>query len=186
MKLSIVIPTIGRAALCPLLGALRLQCAGKHEIIVIQDGHNSMSRIVKAHGGIYGCTSKSHNVGIGSFQRNIGAAIATGTHLAFLDDDDEIAPDYIQKIERVVQDSNTLHLFRVLNDGAFLWSQELIKLGNVSTQMLVVPRTDDLPLWRTDIYESDFYFISECAEVFKTSWHLEYLAKRGIGTGVLV
>lgn len=77
MILSILVPCLKEREPQPVLAALRQQADGKSvEILTLTD---------------------NRELSVGA-KRNRLLDLATGTHLAFVDDDDEVAPDYIDSI----------------------------------------------------------------------------------------
>lgn len=112
-----------------------------------------------------------------------------GDGLMFIDDDDVYLPGALQ-LARLALDRHPdrMHMFKMrYENGVELWIDEEIRLGNVSTQMFVVPNlwrwnssawrapNPDLPKWG-DVYEGDFHFISGCAERMDVEWHLQVIS----------
>lgn len=99
--ISVVIPTCDRAELLrEAIDSVIHQSRPPLEVIVVNNGKDelslaSISPLVKtlridAYAGV-------------SRARNAGAEIASGEYVAFLDDDDNWAPDYLLHAERVIQ-----------------------------------------------------------------------------------
>ena len=82
MKVSVIIPTVGRESLDAALNSVRLQSQKAFEIIIVDDSLLqsviSDQHLIVGTGGGRGA----------SFARNLGARRANGEYLAFLDDDD--------------------------------------------------------------------------------------------------
>lgn len=99
LSISVVIPTCDRPALLPrALASVRAQTLAPLEVIVVDDG-----AVPPAVDGA-GVLPNSHASGP-SGARNCGAALARGTLLAFLDDDDEWLPGYLAAaVERIAAD----------------------------------------------------------------------------------
>jgi glycosyltransferase involved in cell wall biosynthesis len=93
-SLSVVIPTCRRPALLArALASVRAQSLAPAEIIVVDDGGDAAARPA---GGLAGVRLVANARARGpSGARNCGAALARGTWLAFLDDDDEWLPPYL-------------------------------------------------------------------------------------------
>lgn len=134
VKLSIVIPTLGRASLERTL----LSCADADEIVVVLDTARGATELpcrlpdnaVYAEGN-FGVTG-------GHAGRAYGIGLATGTHLAFFDDDDEYTPGAIQLMREAVCDMPVVFRMDHYRHGV-LWRNRQVEFGNVSTQMYVVP-----------------------------------------------
>ncbi len=93
--ISVVIPTLGRAAL--VTRAVKSACDQTFppiEIIVIVDGSDeeTVATLSKVTDSRVHIETLPQRCG-GSMARNVGVAIASGTHVAFLDDDDYWLPD---------------------------------------------------------------------------------------------
>lgn len=86
MRLSIVIPTIGRETL-ERAHASAAACAD--EVIIVADGHPEVNADLHV------------DLGAPGLVRNAGAEIATGDWVGFLDDDDVLIPDvYRASVDR--------------------------------------------------------------------------------------
>lgn len=106
---SVVIPTVGRPELLRAVRSAREQTIGDHvEIVVIVDADSMASISADVHVLADLVTTTGGGAGPGA-ARNLGVDLATGTHVAFLDDDDEWLPD---KLER------QLHVMRGAPDPA--------------------------------------------------------------------
>jgi glycosyltransferase involved in cell wall biosynthesis len=100
--ISVVIPTFNRTNL--LLEAVQSvlnQTRKAREILVIDNGTEKMAASALMHA--------SQNIRIicvppngTQYARNIGILSATSTWIAFLDDDDILAPDYIEQVEKAM------------------------------------------------------------------------------------
>jgi hypothetical protein len=129
-RISVVIATMGRPTLRRAIRSSRWA----DEIVVIFDAESPLSRprgcVVLAHGptGDYAAT-----------QLNLGMKAATGTHLAFMDDDDR----YTRRAGRAIRsavaaDPGRVHIFRMRNRDK-IYSGRL-ESGQIGTPMFVVPR----------------------------------------------
>lgn len=137
-----VIPTTGRDS----LERARASAAAADEVVVVEDAT-----------GDRGYTA-----------RTVGMARATGTHLAFLDDDDIYTPGAIDLMRRAASDRPVI--FRM--DDPFhgiLWRTPELVYGNVGTPMFLVPNRD-LGEWKGVEFGrgaprgGDFNFITGCVE----------------------
>jgi glycosyltransferase involved in cell wall biosynthesis len=100
LSISVVIPTCDRPALLPrALASVRAQTLAPLEVLVVDDG-------VAAPAAVDGVRALANRHAAGpSGARNCGAALARGTLLAFLDDDDEWLPGYLAAaVERIAAD----------------------------------------------------------------------------------
>lgn len=143
MKLSVIIPTVGRDT----LDAAVESCAGADEVIVVHD-----------QTGDHGYTA-----------RHKGMAQATGTHLAFMDDDDVYTPGAIQVMRDQACDRPVIFKMDHYTHG-ILWRDQEVRFGNVSTQMFVVPNEPErfgrwephMPGWPEP--GGDYTFLKGCCE----------------------
>lgn len=177
VSLSIVIPTLGR----PSLERTLESCADADEIVVVLDTSRGGSLpcelpanavFAEGHFGVTG----------GHAGRAHGIGLATGTHLAFFDDDDVYTPGAIGLMRDAACDRPVI--FRM--DDYFhgiIWRDPSIWFGNVSTQMYVVPNQPDLlgswephmPGWPQP--GGDYTFIKEtCERMGEPVWREEVIA----------
>ena len=95
---------------------------------------------------------------------------AAGTHLAFLDDDDQLARGALATMRRVAEEHpGRVVIFRMRYlDGSELWEEPVIRYRNVGTPMFLVPNVPG-KLARWDDAEhhglADWRFISKTAEL---------------------
>jgi hypothetical protein len=145
----VIIPTIGRATLAAAMDS----CAGAKQVIVMTDQHQTPGDV-------------------GYTARRKAMAFATGTHLAFLDDDDEYLPGAIAAFREAACDVPVI--FRV--DHPMLGVN-----GNVSTQMFLVPNDPArLGEWaaHVDGRGGDYTFIRGCVDRMGAPvWNDEVVAR---------
>jgi len=101
---SVIIPNYNNAAtLARAIRSVQAQTYPAHEIIVIDDGSTDHSAAVASEfaGSIVYIHQKNAGVALA---RNNGARFATGEWLAFLDADDEFAPDRLEAHATWIQD----------------------------------------------------------------------------------
>jgi glycosyltransferase involved in cell wall biosynthesis len=178
VKLSIVIPTLGR----PSLERTLASCAGADEIVVVLDTVRGTTELpcalppnavyVEGYWGITG----------GHGGRQEGIQRASGTHLAFMDDDDVYLPGAIDLMREAACDVPVIFRMDHYTHGV-LWRDRAVRFGNVSTQMYVVPNDPArLGTWRPHIPGipepgGDYTFISEtCERMGEPVWHEEVIA----------
>ncbi len=92
---------------------------------------------------------------------------ATGSHLAFLDDDDVFLPGAIDAMRQAACTSPVIFRMRYSHDGRELWQDQDLRAGNVGTPMIFVPNRPALlgtwAGWGSDTC-GDFRFIYETVE----------------------
>lgn len=124
MSLSIIVPTKGRWTLERTLDSIRPQLAPDDELIVVHKEEVVLDP----------------SLGRGGAEKVEGAARATRTHLAFMDDDDIYLPGALEAMRTHATDVPVV--FRM--DGSrvgigTIWREPVLRYTNVSTQMFVVP-----------------------------------------------
>lgn len=153
---SVVVPTQGRRTLRGTLASIAEQLEPGDEILVR--------------------CGRDGDFGNGSRQSLLERA--RGTHLVFMDDDDQFARGAFTAMRRFARDHpGRIGIFRMrLLDGRLLWQEPVLRRTNVSTQMFCVPNVPGkLGSWtsasqlvsargrRYDV--ADFEFISKTAEL---------------------
>lgn len=103
---------------------------------------------------------------------------AKGDFLLFTDDDDTVAAGALSVIRAAVERApNSAHIFKMAySDGRTIWTDPEVRLGNVSTQMIVCPNVPPLAVWREDLYEGDFHFIKSTCDRRQTVFHEQVIA----------
>jgi glycosyltransferase involved in cell wall biosynthesis len=158
MSLSVIVASGGRPTLSRTIESIIPQLRLEDELIVVVDaqapwGHSSRNRAMRW---------------------------AKGDFLLFQDDDDVSAPGAFDAIRAAVaqHDANTMHVFKMAYDrldGRTLWEDREVRLGNISTQMIVVPNQQPLGQWGA-VYEGDFVFASACAKHRPVAWHEDIIS----------
>ncbi|SEJ42683.1 Glycosyl transferase family 2 [Sphingomonas sp. OV641] len=105
MKISVVIPTHRRSELLSrAISSVTAQVRPADEIIIVDDADDSASRMVVEQAAATGSVpiryvrNTSSPGACGS--RNLGAFVSTGDWVAFLDDDDDWTPDFLEQLAR--------------------------------------------------------------------------------------
>ncbi len=170
-RLSIIIPTCGRHRLEKALESVRVNGASKRDdVIVVGDGSQPISReiclrffeLLPIRYFEYGPTKM-----VGAAQRNYAMTQAFGTHLAFLDDDDEYTEDAVGVIRNYAESNpGKIHVFKEQSRVArhpwgVVWKDKEVRVGNVGTQGIVVPNVPEkLGVWPNHVC-SDFDFLRD-------------------------
>ena len=95
---------------------------------------------------------------------------AKGTHLLFMDDDDQFAIGALATMRRFAsQNPGRIGIFRMrFLDGRVLWADPVLRLRNVSSQMLCIPNVPGkLGRWESPEYEriADYEFVRVTVEL---------------------
>ena len=100
---SVVIPTHNRAVMLGrAIQSVQAQTCSDYEIVVVDDGSSSATaELLRSLQGP-GNTFLRHEVARGaSAARNAGVLAATGEMVTFLDDDDELRPNALQRLREL-------------------------------------------------------------------------------------
>lgn len=139
VKLSIVIPTLGRDTLERTLAS----CADADEIVVVLDTVRGCTELPCELPANAVFTQGEFGVTGGHAGRAHGITLATGTHLAFFDDDDVYEPRAIDLMRDAACDLPVIFRIRHYQHGV-IWRDPSIWFGNVTTQQYVVPNRPEL------------------------------------------
>lgn len=164
MSLSIIVPTIGRPTLHNTLVTIRLQLAEEDEVLVVGDGKQPEAKeIVSQFGGrMTYMESPGPARDWGATPRNYGIERAQGTHFVFMDDDDVFLPNAFDAFRMAIEENpDKPQLFKMYREGKVLWEEPVVKVGNVSTQMYLIPNVPGKVGRWTREYEGDFHFLKE-------------------------
>lgn len=146
---TVIVPTAGRTTLGDSLASAASQLLPGDEIIAI-------------------C---NRDLDLGAKARNNAMARAEGTHLLFLDDDDEYLPGALAHFRAfAAEHPGRIGIFRErLMDGSLYWDKPEFRIGNVGTVLFVVPNIPEkLGVWgryHGDWAPADWVFVSETAEM---------------------
>lgn len=145
---SVIVPTLGRHSLSSSIASAAQQLEPGDEILVLRNEERDF----------------------GAKARNDAMARAKGSHLLFLDDDDEYLPGAFGKLRRfAAENPGRIGIFREELAGAGLhWREPEFRIGNVGTVLFCVPNIPDkLGAWDRlgdDWRPTDWVFISTTAE----------------------
>jgi glycosyltransferase involved in cell wall biosynthesis len=188
MSLSIIVPTIGRPSLFNTLASIVAQPLDRSPVPDVDEGDEVLV-IGGSPAGIIGfesfgvrhvpCPMGGH---WGCEERMLGIAQARQSHLAFLDDDDVWLPHARAAIGRAIAtDPDQPILFQMrYGSGRVLWATPSVQMGNVSTQMIVVPNDPTrLGRWTTR-REGDYDFLASLGwPASDIVWRDEVIAEIG-------
>lgn len=173
MTVSFIVPTIGRASLAQTLASIEARAGD--EVIVIGGGPHAVQgarHIACPQGRDWGCT-----------ERTLGIAHARGDYLAFIDDDDVYLAGHREAMARAMLAAPAVPcVFRMRYpvSGSILWYEPALKVGNVSTQMFLIPNDRArLGQW-TGRREGDFDFLATSKWAPSTiAWRSDVIAQLG-------
>ena len=145
---SVILPTRGRSTLRGTLASITEQ---------LEPGDEAIVRC-------------SRDEDFGNKARQSMIERAKGTHLVFMDDDDQFATDALATMRRfAAENPGRIGIFRMRYlDGRVLWTEPVLRLRNVSSQMLCVPNVPGkLGRWESPEYEriADYEFVRQTAEL---------------------
>jgi len=166
MRLSIVIPTIGRSTLARTLDSVvKNGLKPSDEILVVGDGHQpDAERIcnVSRDAGlpiVYRMCGPTKSYG--NAQREFAQKLATGDALVYIDYDDEYLNNALSVMrEYAEQKPESIQIFKMQHRVlGVIWKEQIVRMGNVSTQMVLIPNHKErLGPW-PNVYEGDYWFI---------------------------
>jgi glycosyltransferase involved in cell wall biosynthesis len=145
---SVIVPTRGRTSILAALESITEQFESGDEVIV----------------------RCSRDEDFGNSARQSMIERAKGTHLLFMDDDDQFARGAIATMRAFAREHpGRIGIFRMRYlDGRVLWTDPVLRLRNVSSQMLCVPNVPGkLGRWESPEYPrvADYEFVRGTAEL---------------------
>lgn len=157
-SLSVLVASCGRRSLSATLDSIAINLSPGDQLIV----------------------DVNHDGDYGNEARNRMMAVATGDYLIFMDDDDCYVRGAFDAIRSGIATAmGSVHMFRmsVPSWGRVLWTDEAVREGNVSTQMVAVPNEPaKLGRW-SERYAADYDFIrSTCDLAGEPVWHVDVIA----------
>lgn len=186
-RLSLIVPTCGRATLTATLRSILSQVEPTDQVIVISDGRNPATRrmvaeVVAATDAVVAPEYVEHPRvrGPGGRLRNYALDhLVEGTHVAAIDDDDIYLPGALSLLREAATTVPTI--FRMKFGaahracGTVLWHKPKIAFSNVGTPMVVAPVGHS----RFGLeFASDFvYYCSLMAEFQTAVWREEVIAE---------
>ena len=164
IKLTIVVPTIGRITLKRLLESLIYSgISSTDEVLLLADDGPKEMEIPTSYSWL---PIRVERVGArrndwGMHARNLSPQLAHGTHHGFIDDDDMYLDGSLLEVKKILPLAPDLvHLFRVriCPGGHLVWNDQAVRVGNVSTQCVFVPAQGPRGKWAPE-YAGDHKFI---------------------------
>jgi hypothetical protein len=148
VSFSVIVPTRGRSTLRGSLASITEQ---------LEPGDEAIVRC-------------SRDEDFGNVARQSMIERAKGTHLLFMDDDDQFATGALATMRRFASENpGRIGIFRMrFLDGRVLWTDPVLRLRNVSSQMLCVPNVPGkLGRWESPEYEriADYEFVRATVEL---------------------
>ena len=144
VTISVIVPTRGRRSLRGTLASVVRQLEPGDEVLV----------------------RWSRDEDFGNSARQSLIERARGTHLAFIDDDDQFADDALATMRRAAAENpGRIVVFRMRYlDGQVLWREPVLRERNVSSQMFLVPNVPGkLGRWENPDYTrmADYRFLAD-------------------------
>ena len=145
---SVIVPTRGRSTLRGSLASITEQ---------LEPGDEAIVRC-------------SRDEDFGNAARRSMIERAKGTHLLFMDDDDQFALGALATMRTFAREHpGRIGIFRMRYlDGRVLWTEPVLRLRNVSSQMLCVPNLrGKLGRWESPEYQrvADYEFVRATSEL---------------------
>lgn len=170
--LTIIVPTIGRPSLQDTLDSIASQIEMFDQVFVVADGIYPDSRaLVKKYGIQYGYfeLSDGPHHDWGARARNFVIPIAKKAYIAFMDDDDRYLPGAFKAMKDAIKTfPGRPFMFRMLHRKSMIWTRNELAMGNVSSQMVLVPNVQSKLARFTDRYEGDYDFIKGTADLYSS------------------
>jgi glycosyltransferase involved in cell wall biosynthesis len=151
-RVSVIIPSVGRDTLRDAVASARWA----DEVIVVFDAA-SVPADPPPGVRVFACGPSGN---WGAEQRSMGIARATGSHLAFIDDDDVYTPRAPDIVSRALAARpGRVHIFRMRKASRVYGGHGCIYDGGIGTPMFVIPNDGSTGTW-TKRRQGDFDFIT--------------------------
>ena len=177
-SLSIIIPTVGRNSLAATLASIaRQEIQADDDVLLIGAGPQPDAAETFAASGLPGrYRQMPRGNDWGASERNWAMPYAYGDFLAFMDDDDVYTPGAFSAMRTA--DPAALNVYRMHGRRRVLWREPRLRIGNVSTQMLVVAnRPAILGQWGHR-REGDYDFAASTAsKIGRVTFHETIIAR---------
>lgn len=185
MNLSIIVPTIGRPSLYTTLLSILPQLDSDDHVLVVGDGSLPQANAITSSfpPQFRYMESAGPANDWGATPRNFALDRATGTHLAFMDDDDVFLPGAFHEFRKAAaEDPMRPHIFRMIREEHTIWTDPVVRGANVSTQMFLIPNIlGKVGRWTTE-YDGDFKFLIQTLKYYRDGakavvWKKEIVAR---------
>ena len=145
---TIILGTTGRKTVTRTLASIAPQLQPGDELFILRDDSGDA----------------------GDTPRNQTMHRAAGTHLLFMDDDDQFAIGALATMRRFASENpGRIGIFRMrFLDGRVLWTEPILRLRNISSQMLCIPNLPGkLGRWESPEYDriADYEFVRATVEL---------------------
>jgi glycosyltransferase involved in cell wall biosynthesis len=163
MTVSVLVATLGRPTLERTLASITSQFLPGDQVIVI-----GATPDIEARAALAGCTFVQAQPGRnwGGHERAVGIQHATGDYVCFLDDDDVYVPGARVAMEQAMTShpgQPTIFKMHIAWTGGALWTEPVLRMGNLGTPMLFLPNDARAKRGTWDMkYGNDFRFIEAC------------------------
>lgn len=166
-KLTFIIPSIGRDTLMDTIRSLLHQTNSQWKAIVIFDGIDPTIVSIDKRITIMKSDKLGEHVNSAGNVRNYGIQYATTEWVAFLDDDDSISNDYVDKFFSETKEYSDVEflLFRMLDEDQLkpsTWSEGTLKYQEVGISFAVKKTIFDQGVVFIPSPLEDFTFITKC------------------------
>lgn len=169
MSLSIIIPSLGRPTLARTLASFVGSLEPGDEAIIVADERGDVEQArriwseTSSEGSVVFATQEGGEYG--NAQRERGMAMARGTHLGFVDDDDVYAPEALGLFREHACDRPVIFRMR-MPDGSLIWRDHEIRYANYGTPMGLWPNVPGLGKWIPHVAGSgqDYVFARDSCE----------------------
>ena len=168
-RISVIVPTKGRPTLARTLFSLLPSLGHDDEVIIVGNAGVDWAAGWKH---VFGRRFRRLEYGpagyFGDPQRNYGMSQATGTHLWFLDDDDEATDDALHIMRDAAQNHPIFFRFEHPELGR-IWKRPELAAGNLGSPCILAPNVPEkLGRFRAEPLTArtgDWTFIHETAEL---------------------
>lgn len=171
-SLTVIVPTIGRSSLETTLDSIASQIQTADQVLVVADGVYPRSKNLVTKYGIqydYLELPDGPHHDWGARARNFGIEQAGRAYIAFMDDDDQYLSRAFYSIKNAIKlFPGHPFLFRMLHQKSIIWRNPNLTLGNVSSQMVVVPNNQEKLARFTERYEGDYDFIKDTSDLYSS------------------
>lgn len=185
---SVIVPTCGRPSLYACIASVVDQLEDDDELIVVGDGRQERAAAVVEDFQPARLTYVEASLpgsAFGNAQRDAGMAIAKGSWVMFLDDDDVWRHGALEVVRNNLR-NDSAHIFRAEwgpghhAHGVTLWADPVVRVQNIATPMVVLPNRRYARTWMDGNAAgvvSDYHFLAAAiAECEGVCFHSDVIA----------